>query len=204
MKKLIGTGSIWLSILFGVFPYIEIQAVCVGFAFELHYPLATYTVLVFLEFVVFVGVRYGKLELGEPAKIFTAVFLLISVVGAGYYGAILAKWDYSFVVFVLLAVASVTGAAVMMFYEVKEKGVKIAFSIVTLVAGAVVWLFLFMCLFFGNIGVTKVMHGKESPDGRYVAEVIDDDQGALGGSTIVKAGDYGMKSNLDGWMKTRF
>lgn len=186
MKKLIGCGPVWLCILFCAFPLVAMQASCVGFTFELYYPLATYAVLVLLEFVLFVGVKYCKVKPGELARIFTAVFLLVSVIGVGYYGVILAKWDYSFVVFILLAVASVTGAAVMMCHEVKEKGVKIAFTITTLIVGAVVWLFLFMCLFFGNIGVTSVMYSKESPDGKYVAEVIDDDQGALGGSTIVR------------------
>lgn len=186
MKKLLACGPIWLSILFGIAPFIAIQVDSVGFTFELYYPLVTYAVLVVLELLVFAGIRYCKVELGELAKVFTAVFLLISVVGIGGYGTFLADWDYSFAVFILLALISVIGAAVVMFHEVPEKVVKIAFTITSLVVGAVVWLFLFMCLFFGNIGVSKVMHSKQSPDGKYVAEVIDDDQGALGGYTIVQ------------------
>ena len=42
-----------------------------------------------------------------------------------------------------------------------------------------------MALTFGNIGSTTVVKTVESPDGSYYAQVIDDDQGALGGATIV-------------------
>lgn len=186
MKKILSYGPVWLSFLFGVIPYIAIQADFVGFTFELYYPLAIYATIVLLELAVFAGIRYYKLELSEGTKIFTAVFLLISVISAGGYGTLLADWNYSFVCFVLLALVSVVSAAVVMFHEVPERGVKIGFTITTLVAGAVVWLFLFLSLFLGDFGVTRVMYSKQSPGGKYVAEVIDDDQGALGGYTIVK------------------
>lgn len=186
MKKLLAYGPVWLSIVFGVFPYVAMKADSVGYTFELYYPLITYTILVVLELVVFAGIRFCKIELGELSRIFTVVFLLISVVCVGCYGTLLANWDYSYAVFLLLAMASIAGAVITMFRQVPGKVVKIAFLIVTLVEGAVVWLFLFMCLFFGNIGITTVMYSKDSPKGKYVAEVIDDDQGALGGSTIVQ------------------
>lgn len=186
MKKLLAYGPVWLSVVFGVIPYVAIQADSVGFTFELYYPLITYTVLVVIELIVFAGIRHYKVELGELAKIFTVVFLLISVLCVGCYGTLLANWDYLFVGFNFVAAISIISAAVVMYHEVPGKVVKIAFSIVTLVEGAVVWLFLFMCLVFGNIGITTVMYSKDSPEGKYVAEVIDDDQGALGGYTIVR------------------
>ncbi|MBP3602613.1 MAG: hypothetical protein J6J79_00530 [Lachnospiraceae bacterium] len=186
MKKMFGYGPVWLSILFGAIPYVAIQADSAGFTFELYYPLATYAVLVVLELVIFAGIKYYKVELGELTKIFTVVFLLVSVVSVGCYGTLLKKWDYSSVVFILLVATSVISAAVVMFHELPGKVVKIAFAITTLVVGAVVWLFLFMSLFFGNIADAKVMYSRESPEGKYIAEVIDDDQGALGGYTIVQ------------------
>lgn len=38
---------------------------------------------------------------------------------------------------------------------------------------------------FGNIGVNTVVKSIKSPNGLYYAEVIDSDQGALGGDTLV-------------------
>ena len=43
----------------------------------------------------------------------------------------------------------------------------------------------FMLLTFGNIGQNTVVKTVESPNGVYYAQVIDSDQGALGGDTLV-------------------
>ena len=43
----------------------------------------------------------------------------------------------------------------------------------------------FMLLTFGNIGHNTVVKSVESPNGVYYAKVIDSDQGALGGDTLV-------------------
>lgn len=39
--------------------------------------------------------------------------------------------------------------------------------------------------FFGNFSSSTVVRAEYSPDNRYIAEVIDSDQGALGGATLV-------------------
>ena len=44
----------------------------------------------------------------------------------------------------------------------------------------------FISLIFGNIGQDTVVQAVESPNGVYYAEVIDSDQGALGGDTLVE------------------
>jgi len=45
--------------------------------------------------------------------------------------------------------------------------------------------FSFIALIFGNIGQNTVVQTVESPSGKYYAQVIDSDQGALGGDTLV-------------------
>ena len=44
---------------------------------------------------------------------------------------------------------------------------------------------MFPLCFLGNIGESAVVSAVPSPDGRHYAELIDDDQGALGGNTLV-------------------
>lgn len=44
----------------------------------------------------------------------------------------------------------------------------------------------FILLLFGNLGQHRVVQTMESPNGTYYAKVIDSDQGALGGDTLVK------------------
>lgn len=46
-------------------------------------------------------------------------------------------------------------------------------------------IFSFFIFLFGNIGQNTVVQTVESPGGKYYAQVIDSDQGALGGDTIV-------------------
>lgn len=45
--------------------------------------------------------------------------------------------------------------------------------------------FSFIALLFGNIGQNTVVQTVHSPSGKYYAQVIDSDQGALGGDTFV-------------------
>lgn len=54
--------------------------------------------------------------------------------------------------------------------------------------------FSFSALIFGNIGQNTVVQTVESPSGKYYAEVVDSDQGALGGNTLV---DIYEKSGID-------
>ena len=50
---------------------------------------------------------------------------------------------------------------------------------------AFVIFFAFMMLTFGIIGQNTVIKNIESPNGNFYAQVIDSDQGALGGDTLV-------------------
>ena len=59
--------------------------------------------------------------------------------------------------------------------------VSVLFSLMT----AFVIFFAFMMLIFGNIGKDTVIQTVPSPSGKYYAQVIDSDQGALGGDTLV-------------------
>ena len=49
----------------------------------------------------------------------------------------------------------------------------------------------FIALIFGDIAQSAVVQTIESPDGKYYAQVIDSDQGALGGDTIVNVHEQG-------------
>lgn len=51
--------------------------------------------------------------------------------------------------------------------------------------GVADWLFGFIALTFGNFAQDTLVKSIESPNGVYYAEVIDNDQGALGGNTYV-------------------
>lgn len=75
-----------------------------------------------------------------------------------------------------------------LFLTIKH-GKPLAFKITTLIISALLTLpvgFVFLIvLIFGDLGQNAVVMSVESPNGTYYAEVIDSDQGALGGDTFV-------------------
>ena len=75
------------------------------------------------------------------------------------------------------------------FLSIKH-GKPFALKIVALALSALMILpigfFCFIALVFGNLGQNTVVQTVESPSGKYYAQVIDSDQGALGGDTFVE------------------
>ena len=79
------------------------------------------------------------------------------------------------------------GAAVVLLIRAKpHKGWKIVSSVVALLLSA---FFLPVMSFAVLIGYTEVVDTVYSPDGRYRAELLDINDGALGGDTVVKVYD---------------
>lgn len=67
----------------------------------------------------------------------------------------------------------------------KPFAIKIAALALSSVLILPIGFFSFMTLFFGDIGQNTVVQTVESPSGQYYAQVIESDQGALGGDTLV-------------------
>lgn len=68
---------------------------------------------------------------------------------------------------------------------IKREKSRTLFTVLPLVLILILASFMFFACFLGNIGETRVVETVWSPDGRHYAELVDDDQGALGGNTIV-------------------
>ena len=75
------------------------------------------------------------------------------------------------------------------FFLIYEHGhgkvIKTVFGILSLLCICFLCVALFFRLLFGNFGENAVVKTVESPNKEYYAEVIDSDQGALGGNTFV-------------------
>ena len=67
----------------------------------------------------------------------------------------------------------------------KRLAVKVTSLILSVLLLAPVCYAGFIFLIFGNIGQNTVVQAAVSPDGKHIAEVINSDQGALGGDTLV-------------------
>ena len=86
-------------------------------------------------------------------------------------------------------IASVLLSAGCCCYLTVKYGKPSALKVVALVLSALMILpicfFSFIAFIFGNISQNTVVQTIESPSGKYYAQVIDSDQGALGGDTLV-------------------
>lgn len=89
----------------------------------------------------------------------------------------------------VLVIASVLFSAGCSCFLTVKHGKPSALEIVVLVLSALMVLpigfFSFIAWIFGNIGQNTIVQTVESPNGEYYAQVIDSDQGALGGDTLV-------------------
>ena len=63
-------------------------------------------------------------------------------------------------------------------------------ALLALILGSIICFAVFIFYVFGSIGEDTVIQTLHSPDGSRYAEVIDSDQGALGGDTLVRVYKY--------------
>ncbi len=90
----------------------------------------------------------------------------------------------SLIVAVFMAVCFIMCAAISK-KNINSDKAKIFSVISSSLMFVVIALVSFVTVFFGNFAVNTVVETIESPSGEYYAEVVDSDQGALGGNTVV-------------------
>ena len=181
MKKAI---SILMCLLFALtilYPAGVIITACLGYNFELISISAFAIVLAALSVCIIVLDLICKNTLENTAiQIFLAMITPLSLINAVFY---------IFECPQIWVIVSVLLSAGCCCYLTVKYGKPMSLKIVTLVLSALMVLpicfFSFIALIFGNIGQNTVVKTVESPSGKYYAQVIDSDQGALGGDTLV-------------------
>lgn len=120
-------------------------------------------------------------EPGRTGRVFAALLPVLAVFHILFH-FYLNRW----IPFLLFMIADSVCAWIMFARFAGPKGLKVTAGIlaVLLYAGL---LYLFPALFLGfNIGESTVVRSVPSPDGTRIAQVIDSNDGALGGSTFVE------------------
>lgn len=178
MKKSI-CGFVWLLALLTVFfPLGTLISDCFGYTFEFT-GISVFAVITAVVSVCAAFVLRETIE-DKTAQIILAVITPLSLVNAVFYIFECSR---------ILVVASVlVSAGCCCFLSVKH-GKPIVLTVVSLVLSVLMLLpvgfISFIALIFGNIGQNTVVKTIESPRGTYYAQVVDSDQGALGGDTFV-------------------
>lgn len=181
MKKAISILMCVLLSLTILYPAGVVITACFGYSFELISVSAFAIAIAALSvcIVILDLVCKNTLE-NNTIRILLGIITPLSLINAVFY--IFKCSQFCVIVSVLLS----TGCCC---YLTVRYGKPLTLKVVALVLSALMILpicfFSFIALIFGNIGQNTVVQTVESPSGKYYAQVIDSDQGALGGDTIV-------------------
>ena len=181
MKKAVSILMCLLFVLTILYPAGVITTACIGYSFELISVSAFAIALAALSVCVIVLDLICKTTPeNKVMRTLLAIITPLSLINAVFY-----IFEYP----QIWVIASVLLSASCCCYLTVKYGKPMSLKTVTLVLSALMILpigfFSFIALIFGNIGQNTVVQTVESPNGKYYAQVIDSDQGALGGDTLV-------------------
>lgn len=175
MKK----ALIWLLFALTIlFPAGTVITACFGYMFKLISVFACAVAIAALSVCAVFVVKNAPEN--DIMGILLAVIAPLSLINAVFY-----VFESPQILVIVSALVSVGCCC----YLTVKHGKPSVLKIVTLALSALMVLpigfFTFIALTFGDIGQNTVVQTVESPNGKYYAQVIDSDQGALGGDTLV-------------------
>lgn len=168
-----------------LFPVGRLLCALAGYQFLLFSNTGFAVVLALLSVCTVCFSFHSKEETSKTAGVFAALLPVLTLVNSLFL--IFAKVN----AFGILGLVVAFGCSCCLTVGCAKS---IALRIVALVIAGVLAVpagFLgFITLIFGNIGQNTVVKTVDSPEGTYYAQVIDSDQGALGGDTLVDVYEY--------------
>lgn len=179
MKKSIPILICLLFALTILYPVGVMLTACLGYRFELISVSAFAIAIAVLSVCVIGLIRKSSLE-NKAIQILLAMITPLSFLNAVFYILECPQ---------ILVVASVLFSVGCCCCLTVKYGKPLSLKTIALILSALMILpigfFSFIASIFGNIGQNTVVKTVESPSGKYYAQVIDSDQGALGGDTLV-------------------
>ena len=181
MKKAISILMCILLSLTILYPAGVVITACFGYSFELVSVSAFAIAIAALSVCIVVLDLICKNTLeNNTIRILLAIITPLSLINAVFY---------IFKCSQICVIVSVLLSAGCCCYLTVKYGKPLILKVVALVLSALIILpigfFSFIALIFGNIGQNRVVQTGESPSSKYYAQVIDSDQGALGGNVLV-------------------
>lgn len=179
-----------LLVMIAWYPLLVISGWAQEFTVTLRFPLVTCVVLTLMFALVGMCLLRGEhKKTNLVTSVLSSLLVPFSIVNISVW-----VWENrSFWILVLTSVWVVFAVLVMYTYGNHSffQGVVMGGSAVVLLAVLLLSMF-FLFFSFGRVTVVRTV---PSPEGTYYAELIDDDQGALGGNTLVKV--YDTRKRLD-------
>lgn len=181
MKKVMSILICLLFTLTILYPAGVIITACLGYRFELiSVPAFAIAIAALSVCMVVLDLIFKSTIENKTIQILLAIITPLSFINAVFYIFECPR---------IWVIASALISAGCCCYLAVEYGKSLPLKIVTLVLTTLMVLpigfFSFIALIWGNFGQNTVVQTVESPSGKYYAQVIDSDQGALGGDTLV-------------------
>lgn len=159
-------------------PVISLILYCFGYTVT----LISYTAFSVVSALIFVVSAYviskaGKLNPNKTLRILISLLPLFSLINALIY----IYKSKSVAVVICMIICFICSAVV----AERICNHKIASVLTSMVLSLPILIVSFAVVFLGNIGVNTIVDRIYSPEKTYYAEIVDSDQGALGGDTVV-------------------
>lgn len=181
VKKVISFLLCLLFVLTILFPVGALVSSCFGYTFQLTSILSVSVITALISvFTVISNVISKDKNISKGIMLFLYTLTPLSFINAVIY--IFESGQISVATCVLVSFVCVS---FLMIRSIKKKTSKIVASVLCALTTAFILFFAFIMLMFGNIGQNTVIKNIESPNGSFYAQVIDSDQGAFGGDTLV-------------------
>ena len=181
MRKVIFVLLCLLFALTMLFPVGALVSAFFGYTFELTSVLAVSAVIAVISvFTVISGIISKDKIINKGIIILSYILLPLSFINAVIY-----IFESGELLVAICMLVSAVCCFFIMIRNIMSTVSKIIVSVLFSLMSAFVIFFAFIVLTFGNIGQNTVIKSIDSPSGNLYAQVIDSDQGALGGDTLV-------------------
>lgn len=171
--------------LYTAVPVCSLIAILTGYEFSMRSYIAYAAVLTAVAVAAAIlAIKNKDTDIGAVNRAFAALVLPASLLNGLCY-IVLSERK---IVILCMAVCSLCAVVYTRKY-VKSDIVKLLSSAASAIIAVLLSLVSVLCFIIGGFFLNRVVESKPSPGGLYVAQVIESDQGALGGDTFVRVYD---------------
>ena len=190
VKKLLSITPLVFCLLFAVVPSCCYGARFFGWAFQLHHTLWFIATLTLLFGAAAIAMACLKVSLSKTQTVFATLLLpIVTINGFAFlFDLTLVQemsWSERNIVILFVLISCVVSALLFLHYA-KLRVLQIITGIFTGALAPMLVFWSLASLLLGGLGQNTVVASYDSPTGAYIAELVDSNQGALGGDTLVR------------------
>lgn len=191
VKRIFALSPSILVILYAIIPILKIVAIIFKYDFTLTSYALSLLVLTVITIAVLIGLVITKITLSKTQSNLTALLLPLSVINS-----ILITSQDDWVVTPYLAFLCIVTTAILTAKFIYIKYLKTICIVITSILTILLLCAAFFASIISGLSVDKIIKTVPSPQNTYIANVIQNGQGAMGGNTYVEVSNNKKVINL--------